>query len=280
MDEARYACLDIGGTKIAYALLDGNGRVIRRYPDRQTPRRWNELSGCILDVVGEAADGGRLDGIGVSVAGPVGDDGTVVETANMEFPPHFKLKGYLEGAFGTEASVENDARCFALGVHRHELKGRYKDVVCLTLGTGLGGAVIIDGGLEPRPRDQGEEIGHSLYREGGLVCGCGRKGCNEAYVSGTAIENRYRLMSGRKATAKEIAGMDDKFVRQLMNTVRGDFSNILERLVEKYRPEAIVIGGGAAGAFEGQKCSVPVIRSGMADASLLGAAVPLLSEDI
>jgi glucokinase len=280
MAEARYASLDIGGTKIAYALLGEDGRVLRRYPDRQTPGKWGKLSGCIIGAVEEAADGGRLDGIGVSVAGPVTDDGTVVETANMEFPPHFQLRGYLEGAFRTGASVENDARCFALGVHRHELKGRYKDVVCLTLGTGLGGAVIIDGGLEPRPRDQSEEIGHALYKEGGLVCGCGRKGCNEAYVSGTAIENRYSLMSGKKATAKEIAGMKDRFSRQLMNAVRGDFSVILDRLVGRYGPEAIILGGSVAPVFDGQKCSVPLLRSGLADASLLGAVVPLLSEDI
>jgi hypothetical protein len=87
-------------------------------------------------------------------------------------------------------------------------------------------------------------------------------------------------MSGKKATAKEIAGMKDRFSRQLMNAVRGDFSVILDRLVGRYGPEAIILGGSVAPVFDGQKCSVPLLRSGLADASLLGAVVPLLSEDI
>lgn len=276
----RYAALDIGGTKIAYALVEG-GKVMKRYHDKKTPdtelKLFDEIETAIMDA---RIDGGTK-GIGVGIAGPVTDDGRVVKTSNMPLSPGYPLKERLEKTFFTQASVENDTRCFALGVHRYELEGRYNNLVCLTLGTGLGGAVITGGGLERRPTGTEGEIGHTVFKDGGYPCGCGRNGCNEAYVSGRAIEKRFRALGGDETySAKDIvmASADNWGAEQFLNRIRDNFSVILDRLVKKYDPEAIVLGGSLASTFmlaEG-RCKVPLIKSEMEDAALLGAVVPLL----
>ncbi|MEE9406028.1 MAG: ROK family protein [Candidatus Aenigmarchaeota archaeon] len=277
MAEARYAALDVGGTKMSYALVDRDKGVLHRYDDVETPKSHLDIvlriEGMIHDIMKDCL----IEGIGISIAGPVTNDGTVVRTSNMKLNDGYPLQKRLDRSFFAPVSVENDARCFALGVHKYELEGKYDDGVFLTLGTGLGGAAILAGMLEPRPKAPSEEIGHMILVPGGRDCGCGGKGCAEAYVSGTAIEKRYVEAAGSFLSARDIAEMDDRASMCVMDEARKYFGMVLERLMEEYDPEAIVVGGGLSNALRimEQECKV-LRKSEMDDAALLGAVVPLL----
>jgi glucokinase len=262
--------VDLGGTKIQAVVVGDGGEVVgqsrRPTPTHGGPKDVaSEIAGALRDAAAEAGvETSDLDGIGVGSPGKVDDDaGTVSGAKNLPgWSGSFDLRRALEKACGAPVSLGNDVQVatdaeFELGAGRP-----YPSLLGVFWGTGVGGGIVLDG----RPwtgRDAAGEIGHVVVRPGGALCGCGRRGCMEAYAGRAAMEARARRRANRGEKTVLFEIMEERGRTRLTSGVwsraldRGDplARRLLERAVRALGAgvasaqnlldvEAIVIGGG------------------------------------
>ncbi|MEE8167420.1 MAG: ROK family protein [Candidatus Hydrothermarchaeales archaeon] len=278
--------VDIGGTNIEAALVE-RGKVTKKAKrNTEADKGRKVVLKNIVDVIAEVFTT-SVEAIGVGIAGPFDQKKFVMlQSPHIPCLVNFPIKDFLEETFKVKVAVGNDARMFTLGVYEFEYKD-VKDLVGLTLGTGVGGTAIIDGKMEENPRDTSGEIGHIVIKKNGRRCGCGARGCIEAYVSGSAIERRYKALSGKSLDAEAIADnavKGDKTAKWVIEEAGIQLVKGLTKIVEKYRPMVIVIGGSVANTEDILEIAkkefrklmpdakVKVEKSRLKDASLLGAA--------
>ena len=196
--------VDLGGTKIQTVIVDGNGEVAgqsrRPTPTTGTPAGVaTEIAGALKDAAAEAGiETSSLEGIGVGSPGNVDDEaGTVSAAMNLPgWGGSFNMRKSLEKSCGAAVRLGNDVQVatdaeFALGSGRP-----YNSLLGVFWGTGVGGGIVLDG----KPwigRDVAGEIGHVVVRIGGALCGCGRRGCMEAYAGRASMEARARRRANR-----------------------------------------------------------------------------------
>lgn len=267
--------MDLGGTNLRAAVVDESGRILSRArvatgaadgPDAVIARMaecakaaWEDASLAPSDILA----------IGVGAPGPLNTrTGTVIEAPNLPGWKNIPLGARLEEAAGVTVFVENDANAAAWG---EKWAGAGRDVqslIMLTLGTGVGGGIVIDGKLLHGIDDTAAEIGHITIRPDGPVCGCGNHGCLEALASATALARRARelVASGGGKIIAELAGGDasrieartvheailrgDEDARELMAAVGADLGIAIAGLVNVLNPEMVILGGGMIGAGE------------------------------
>ena len=183
---------DIGGTKIAGAVCDENDEIVKRWRVA-TPADADAINNAMAKVYREAtAEFDDIEHIGISAAGNVAADRrTVSFGANIPAWLNYPLADKLEALVDHKATVvvENDANCAGWGEFVHGAGQGSTNMVMLTIGTGLGGAIIINGELLRGSYGMAAELGHLPMVPNGVVCGCGLSGCAERYVSGTALED-------------------------------------------------------------------------------------------
>ncbi len=259
------AGIDIGGTKIAVAVAAASGEIFARYSvvtDAAIPPE--TVMGGLLEKLERMAEAneGRLVAIGIGCPGPLDRErGLVLAPPNMprswwQFP----LRAYVEERTGLTVVVENDANAAALGEHLYGAGRGHKDLVYLTISTGIGGGIIADHRLVHRVG----EAGHVTVRPEGARCGCGARGCLEAECSGTSIARRaqeYLLAGG----ASSLHSVHPVTARAVIESVReGDelacavWRETIELLaigissiIAVLAPESVILGGGvSAGAGE------------------------------
>jgi len=257
----RVLALDIGGTKLAAGVVDGAGRVhsfVTR-PSR-TERGVDEVLEELF-AVGRAAleasddDGAEIDAIGIGCGGPLDADSGILLA-----PPH--LPGWRDvpvtslaaREYGVPATLENDATAAAAGEHRWGAGSGTRNMVYLTLSTGVGGGVVIDGRLYRGASGNGGELGHVTVDWRGRPCrGCGRRGCLEAYVSGTSIAERAQEAGLEVSTAEEVTSAartgDPRAVAVWEETLAALACGVIS-IVNLFEPELVVIGGGVSRAGE------------------------------
>lgn len=265
--------IDIGGTKIAGGLVDSQGRLVeraRRDTPAQDPRAIVEAS---VDLIRQLAHSARSTGahdvkVGVACAGYIDRDG-----ANVLFAPniawrHEPLRAELGAATGLDVVVENDANAAGFGEFLFGGGVNAEDMVMITLGTGVGGGIVLGGEVFRGSHGVGAEIGHMRLVPHGHLCGCGNRGCFEVYASGSALVRDARALvesgSARAARLSELCGgvparLKGNHVTQAAH--EGDEASI-ELLAEVGRwlgegaaslaavldPQLFVIGGGLAEA--------------------------------
>lgn len=181
--------VDIGGTKILVGIVNDQGEILAKVHKR-TPRA---DAHAVLSVVSDAIEetislvDGTIAGIGVGVAGPV-DAGstTVLYAPNLQWAD-VSVAAILENATDLPVLVENDGNAAAWGEARFGGGKGFNDVVTVTIGTGIGGGIVLGGELFRGSHGAAGEIGHMGAVADGLLCGCGRKGCWEQYASGNAL---------------------------------------------------------------------------------------------
>lgn len=180
--------LDVGGTKIAGGVVDPSGAVLAEIVE-PTPEDSDAagVTAVLLDVVARlraAADG--VVAVGVGAAGIVEwPQGRIVSAPNSSYRD-WPVREQLEAATGLPAVADNDANVAALAEARLGA-GRRGDLALVTVGTGIGGGLVLDGGIYRGPTGRGAELGHMVLNPDGPVCGCGNHGCFESYASGTAL---------------------------------------------------------------------------------------------
>lgn len=248
--------IDVGGTKLVAATVASDGTVIERRRRRTPARDADELVATLDQLIGELAGDGLPVGIGI--AGMVDPSGRVRYGPNIGIRD-LPLADLLRSSAGGEVTIVNDANAAVLGEQRVGAAAGFRDVLLFTLGTGVGGGVMIDGELREGAHGFGGEIGHLIVEDGGRPCPCGNRGCIEAYASGTAIglAARDRLvdqrhtsalrddheLSGRTVTDAATAG--DALAQSVLVDVGRWLGVAAAGLVNVLDPQVILVGGGA-----------------------------------
>jgi glucokinase len=295
--------VDLGGTNLRLGLVTRTGRVVARSRGKMRDVTGNDvlcerLAKKIGAFIERVCRGRAPAAVAVGFAGPTDSaSGRVYIAPNVGGLGDLYLAEGLESRLGIRAVVTNDADCAALGEY---WKGAGRDASSLflfTLGTGMGGAMVIDGTLWEGSAGIAGEIGHTVVAIDGPRCACGRQGCLEALVSATAIIREYRKHGGRKPGA---GGLTAKHVFQLARKgdrvggrVIADAARALgigiANVYHLLNPEVILIGGGVARAgtmlirpaVEHARAEIfPALRDRLAvkraalgdDAGLIGAA--------
>jgi glucokinase len=242
--------LDIGGTKIAAGVVDADGGV---HGFVTGPSAATSADGVprLFDLGRRAVAGSglQIDAVGIGCGGPL-DSANGILIAPLHLPGwrDVPIAALAQEAFGVPAVLDNDATAGAAGEHRFGAGRGTRDMVYLTISTGVGGGVVIDGQLHRGRSGNGGELGHVTVDFHGRRCrGCGRRGCLEAYCSGTSIAERAEEAGMRGATAADVAQAaragDPVAVRVWEETCEALACGITS-IVNLFEPEAVVLGGG------------------------------------
>ena len=260
--------IDIGGTKLAAGLIGGDGTVISRRR-RDTPAGDAEaITATAAELVGDLAGGHGLDNVpvGVGAAGIIDLDGVVRYAPNIRWAD-YPLRGELQAAVGGPVTVDNDANVAAWGEFSCGAGRDAGDtMVMFTIGTGVGGGVVIRGELVRGTHGLGAELGHTIVAEGGPQCPCGNRGCLEALASGTAmgrIAGEWRatgklppdsvLLEAEELTGKDVtiaAHAGDAGARAVLDEAGFWLGVGMASIANALDPEVVVVGGGAMQAGE------------------------------
>lgn len=279
-----YLGIDVGGTSVKGVIADESGHIVA---DGSVPTHSVEGGGNTLcnDIAGLCKDleecaNVTAEAAGVSCAGMIAEDGTVVFAGNLNLKD-FPLSERLQSLLKIPVKVINDANAAALGEAAYGAGKNYSDSIFITLGTGVGGGIITDGKLFTGGHGVGAEIGHIVINHGGKLCTCGRRGCFEAYASATALIrdtkeamegdkgssmwNGYDLSTVNGKTAFEYADEDEAAAKVVENYIWNLACGIIN-LANIFRPQAIILGGGVA--EQGERLIVPLQKR--LDAKIFG----------
>lgn len=240
--------LDIGGTKINGAVINEDGEILKTYKLETCAREGaNKVLDNIEKIINELKDD-DIKAIGVGTPGFIdSENGIVTFAGNIDGWTGLNLKEEIEKRSGIQTFIENDAN-IALICEKWLGAGKdYEDIVMITLGTGLGGAVYNpEMGLLQGSNFQGAELGHIILYPNGEYCTCGQSGCAESYCSGTAIRRHYKELTREDKTGEEIFELydKDKNAKKVVDRFIDDLSWYLTSLRNIFDPQLIIIGGG------------------------------------
>jgi glucokinase len=262
------AGVDVGGTKIAAAIVDKNGQIFGRVQistDTSTPERTlRSVARCIrsaIDAAGITITDVAAAGLGIpGQVDPVVGVGILSVNLNWRDVP---VTSTLETMLGLPCAIENDVRAAALGESYYGVGREARNMVYLSLGTGIAAGVVVAGRLYRGTTGMAGEVGHMIVAQHGPRCACGAQGCLEALAAGPAIAARARvaILDARPTVLRDVfaarhdltsedvctaAAQGDKLARDLLDEVGSYLGYAIHLLVMAYDPEMIVLGGGVA----------------------------------
>lgn len=256
MSAKRVIGVDLGGTKIAAGIVDSEGRIETRR-ERETPTRSeDEVVSALADTVEELLDDG-IAAIGLGVPSTIDRRaGSVVASVNLPLDD-VPLRDLIGERFGLPCGVDNDANAAAIGEWRAGAGRGTQHMVMLTLGTGVGGGLVLDGRPYRGAVGAAAELGHMVVEHDGRPCQgtCTGRGHLESYATGVAATTDAREAFGPDADSRvliERAHAGDERALEILDAIGRRLGSALGTLVNVFNPEAIVIGGGwgeAAGEF-------------------------------
>lgn len=251
--------IDIGGTSTKIGLVDSQGELAA------TGKVETDYTKSPKELIGEIAAGvllllkeqniqiGQCSGIGIGVPGTVDrKHGKVLYSNNLKWE-NINLAEEMRKHIPLPVSIANDADCAALGESAAGAGKGYDSLVMLTLGTGVGGGIVINGELFTGSLQGGTELGHTVIKENGRKCTCGRKGCLEAYASATAMRREANEIYGRPLEPLEIfsaAQEGDENAKRIVKQYIDDLGTGIVNIVNIFRPHLLLLGGGIAAQGE------------------------------
>lgn len=265
MEKKYVVGVDLGGTKIYTALVDLEGNIISEVNVKTEAHKGEK---CVLDkilktidTVLEGIDINEVKSIGIGSPGPLDiKRGLIVYTPNLPFK-NFNLVKPIKEKYKLDTYLDNDANVATLSEFMFGSGKGTKNMVYMTVSTGIGGGAIINGSLFRGSTSNALEIGHITVMSGGPRCGCGNTGCAEALASGTAIMKRAReavdskvdttLRDYEEVTAREVfqeAEKGDKVSQDILNNALSYLGITVANVANTFDPDMIVIGGGVGGA--------------------------------
>jgi glucokinase len=271
--------LDIGGTKLAAGVVDATGAVhgfvvapteSSLGPDDVLQRLF-ELGRRAIAESGYAWD--DVESIGIGCGGPL-DSANGVVSAPLHLPGWIDvhITDRASEALGRPAVLDNDATAAAVGEHRYGAGRGTRNLVYLTISTGVGGGVILDGRVHRGRSGNGGELGHVTVDWHGRRChGCGRRGCIEAYCSGTSIAERANEAGMHGATAADVAQAaraGNDVAAKIWDETCEALASGITSIVNLFEPEIVVLGGGVVRT--GEQLLAPV-RERVAEHAMGGA---------
>lgn len=260
--------VDIGGTTVKIGIFTDDGKLLDKW---EIPTRTDEGGKYILSDIAESVEDRRVEmgiekkdvlGVGMGVPGPVRADGTVLRCVNLGWGI-FNVEEELSKLTGYVVKAGNDANMAALGEMWHGGGKGHRNIVMVTLGTGVGGGIIINGKMISGVNGAGGEIGHICVNDSETEkCGCGNTGCLEQYTSATGIvrsanillnttDKPSKLRTVQYISAKEIfdAAKDgDELAASLVENHGKVLGKALAQIACVVDPEIFVIGGGVSRA--------------------------------
>ena len=250
--------IDLGGTNLKCALLDYNLKIKARssFSTKSFSNKQRLISGIVDSIndfiVSQKLIKGSILGVGVGLPGPVDSiKGIVHFLPNIPGWKEVDLKRILEQKTNLSVFIDNDAKLMALAEHKVGSAKNYSNALCLTLGTGVGGGLIINNSLYRGEDNAAGEVGHLPINEHGPICGCGSKACLEVYVGNNRIIKHARKIFGSKVTLEEVSKLaqnnNSKAVK-FWDEVGSKLGLALSGVVNLLNLDAIVIGGGVSSA--------------------------------
>lgn len=305
--------VDIGGTKIAVGVVDEEGQIVEKIRRDTQPEDAGQIDQAIADAVTELSARYEFYHVGLAAAGFVSSDRRRVLFAPNIAWREYELAAKIEALLDrddVQVSVENDANAAGWGEYRYGAGRDVKHMVMLTIGTGLGSAIISDGQLVRGSNGFAAELGHLRVQPGGHPCGCGLRGCWEQYASGSALVREARraatdrtvraagLLEFAGGSADQITGPHvtavaqdgDELGRELLSELGRWIGEGCASLAAVLDPEVFVVGGGVIGAGDllieparvaylenlparGHRPVAPIVAAAMGnDAGIVGAA--------
>ncbi len=310
--------VDLGGTNVRAVLASGGGKFLTQ---TSLPTEANlgpdKVIENILLVVGtvlENSDSSDVVGLGIGAPGPLNPrTGVVYSPPNLPGWDNVPLQSILEDKLGLPVFLGNDANLAALGEYRFGAGKDYRNLVYVTVSTGIGGGIIDDGRLLDGARGAAGEIGHMTIEASGPLCNCGNRGCLEVFASGTAIRRRAieRLQRGVLSRLSEWAGGNlenltaelvalaarhgDVLALELLRETGTYLGVGITNVLHLFNPEIVLIGGGVSRcgdlifkplieevnrrAMPAYRKGVPIIPTGLGDDIGLYGAVALVLQN-
>lgn len=265
--DSMFIGIDIGGTNLRLALIDSDGRILRRSRCTSSIEQGRDafcgrLMSGIAEMYSAAAEvNATVAGIGVGVPGVIDTNGLIYSSVNMRPLDGFNLTSFLADTYGVTAMCGNDANVIAVGEHVYGAGRGMKSYVVISIGTGLGSGLILDGRLWTGAGGFAAEFGHVTVEPAGIPCPCGNTGCLEQYVSAGAIVRSAREMFSRErldgmgegldaAAVASLARQGDSAALALYNSAGVWLGVALASLLNTLNLEAVIIRGGVAESLD------------------------------
>ena len=263
--------IDLGGTKIITAIISADGGMIavERCPTLADEGPQSVIN-RLFSAIDQLLERNRLEpsGLaGISIAAAGGIDtarGLITMSPNLPGWKDIPLRGMVREKYGVDTFLVNDASAAALGEHRFGAGKGASNLIYLTVSTGIGGGIIVDGELYTGPCGSAGEVGHMTIAVNGPKCACGNTGCWETLASGTAVarEAVKRIRNGEKSSVVDLVGGKigeitaekvgvaaqggDPLAREVIATAATYLGVGMVNLVNIFNPELIIVGGGMA----------------------------------
>lgn len=261
--------IDIGGTNIVFGLVDARGTIL--CSDSIKTQAYAEVEECIdavceklMPLIESRGGADKVKGIGIGAPNGNYYNGTIEFAPNLPWKGVIRLAEMFEERLGIPTALTNDANAAAIGEMTYGVARGLKDFIMITLGTGVGSGIVINGQMVYGHDGFAGELGHVIVKEDGRPCGCGRKGCLETYCSATGVARTAREMLIarsdesllRKIPAEEIVSKDvydaavrgDKLALEIFQYTGDILGRALANAIAFSSPEAIVLFGGLAKA--------------------------------
>ncbi len=265
--------VDLGGTNLRIAAVDTSGKVLEKITTGTQVNRGRdhvifEMCNAIHDLVTKFRGVGHLEGIGIGVPGIIEmQTGMLRESPNLPGWQDYPVKGEIERRLSTHVILENDANSAALGEKWLGAAATVDDMCMITLGTGVGGGIVLQGRVWHGMTGMAGELGHTNVDPEGPPCGCGSRGCVEQYASATAVKRMAieaiatgeapelsRAMNEEPEFSSKVvyqmAVQGDQPARKIFERVGRALGCVLADLVNIFNLPMYVIGGGVASAWE------------------------------
>lgn len=248
--------VDLGGSHIAIGAVDNNGKVIEKFEKRIIKTEKKNIKKTIEEYIIEKTkmlqEKYKITSIGIAVPGTI-ENGVILKSVNLELK-NYPLLDKLKENINIPIKIKNDTKCAAIAENIYGALREYNSGIFLTLGTGIGGAIIINNKLLEVGELPGCEFGHMIIQKNGLQCNCGKKGCFEKYASMKAFKDNLRnvLNLDEKTSGKDLLDIirrnpqgSENFnkINKVIEEYIDNLSIGISNLINIFEPEAVVIGG-------------------------------------
>lgn len=244
--------IDLGGSHIAIGVIDDKYYIVEKFEKRLLAKDKKNIKesieSYIIKNVNELTQKYKIKEIGIAVPGTIKGT-TILKSVNLGVS-NYDIVENLKKEIDLPIKIKNDAKCAAIAENKIGALKEYNRSIFLTLGTGIGGAVIIDNKLLNTGDLPGCEFGHMIIQKDGIKCNCGKNGCFEKYASMKALKNNLRAELGldEKTRGQELLDMirknnQDERITKIVNEYIEYLSIGISNLIDIFEPEAIGIGG-------------------------------------
>ena len=268
--------IDLGGTNIVAGVVDENYKIIARASCKTAvPRPESEICDSMAEVALKAIEKAKLtiddiESIGIGVPGAVNPKTGVIEYSANLFFHNWEIVKMMQERLNTKVLIENDANAAALGEYLAGSAKGAKNAIAVTLGTGIGGGIIINGKIYSGSNYAGAELGHMVIVKDGKECACGRKGCWETYASATGLINmtKQKILSEKLdysymlklcdgdinkvngKTSFDAMEDGDPAAKEVVEQFIGYLATGLVNIINIFQPDILCIGGGISAQGE------------------------------